>query len=140
MEELIKVFFFIAFAVVALLTRVLGRRKPRQEPDIIQEDKGTALPPWGNLLMEEEIPVPQSIESEMPSLQTRPAPPTVQGSPETTAETVSKRDPASAGRTDSSPSEEPAIAGIPLSPQTFRQGVILAEILGRPKFLRRPQQ
>jgi hypothetical protein len=32
------------------------------------------------------------------------------------------------------------IAGAAITPQTFRQGIILTEILGRPKFLRHPRR
>ena len=137
-DDLIQVILLIIFGVVALLGRVLGRKKPQREPDDVVLEEEVTLPPWGNLPMEEEEPFPYTVEPETPSVQPPPSF-TMPAPKETPVEPELKPAPARESRADSSPPQAPTIAGIPLSPQTFRQGIILAEILGRPKSLRRPR-
>ena len=130
MEEWIQLILFIVFGAVALLARLLSRRGSKEEPDIVLEEAEVTLPPWGNLSMEVDAPLPQPIEHAPP---VRPvAPRTAQ------KDTRSQSTPESP--TESSPPTVPTILGIPLSPQTFRQGIILAEILRPPKSLREPRQ
>lgn len=130
MEEWIQLILFIIFGAVALFTRVLSRRGSKAEPDIAQEEDEITLPPWGNLPMEGDIPPPEFIEEDVPA--TPPAPPVTQ--------VASERDSTEKATQAQSPPVIPTIAGIPLSPQTFRQGIILAEILRPPKSLRQPPQ
>ena len=128
MEEWINLIVLIIFGVVALFTRVLSRRS-KAEPDIAPEEEEITLPPWGNLPMEEDMPSPEVIEETAPTTPSMP-PPDVQ--------VVSKPEVAKERAQDQPPTDPviPTIAGIPLSPQTFRQGIILAEILRPPKSLR----
>ena len=133
MDEWIQLVLFIVFGAIALLGRLFGRRGQKAEPDVVLEDEEVVLPPWGNVPMEDESPFPEAIEPETLPVQPTPTP-TVQAPRETS------RQPTPESRTDSSPPQVPTIAGIPLSPQTFRQGIILAEILGSAKSLRRPRQ
>ena len=132
MEEWIQLILFLIFGTVALLSRVLSRRGSREEPDTLPEDEEITLPPWGNVPMEEEeFPVPEFVEEETPVAPPEPDP-AVQSaseSPPVEQETQSQPSPAI-----------PTIAGIPLTPQTFRQGIILAEILRPPRTLRRPSE
>ena len=128
MEEWIQLVLFIIFGAVALLSRVLSRRGSKEEPDALPEEEEITLPPWGNVPMEEEeFPHPEFVEEETPepapSIQVAAEPPPVE-----------EKTPAQP------PRAIPTIAGIPLSPQTFRQGIILAEILRPPKSLRRPTE
>ena len=129
MEEWIQLILFIIFGGIALITRVLSRRDSKAEPDVVQEEEEVTLPPWGNLPMEEDAPLPEFIEEETP---TEPAEPTPAVQVASTPDPVEEETPTQppADRT------VPTIAGIPLSPQTFRQGIILAEILRPPKSLR----
>ena len=128
MEEWIQLILFLIFGTIALLSRVLSRRGSKEEPDALPEEEEVTLPPWGNVPMEEEeFPLPEFVEEETsaappePSIQVAAEPPPVE-------EEAQSLPPI------------PTIAGIPLTPQTFRQGIILAEILRPPKSLRRPTE
>ena len=133
MEEWIQLILFLIFGAVALFTRMLNRRSSREEPDVAQGEEEITLPPWGNVPMEEDAPLPDFIEVDEP--ETPIAPPQVTSQPEPLREAPSSAPPDSAALP-----VIPTIAGIPLSPQTFREGIILAEILRPPKSLRGPQQ
>lgn len=135
MDDLIQLVIFVIFGAVALFSRILSRRRSQEEPDSAREEEEITLPPWGNVPMEEDAPLPDFIEVD----ETQPAtvqPPEVQVAPQ--PEPVRAKPPPPP--VSESPPAPPTIAGIPLSPQTFRQGIILAEILRPPKSLRRPQQ
>ena len=123
MEEWIQLIVIIILGVGALFTRVLSRRGSKEEPDVVLEEGEVTLPPWGNLPMEEEAPA------------ARPVPPPA-------PQVTSKPDLAKEETQVQSPVDPmiPTILGIPISPQTFRQGIILAEILRPPKSLREPRQ
>ena len=132
MEEWIQLILFIIFGAVALFTRMLSRRGSKAEPDLEQEEEIT-LPPWGNLPMEEDAPRPDFVEVDESETPAAPAP---------DMQVVSKPEPIKE-ETPVQPPTDPVIrtiAGIPLSPQTFRQGIILAEILRPPKSIREPRQ
>ena len=132
MEEWIQLILFIIFGAVALISRVLSRRGSKEEPDVLPEEEEITLPPWGNVPMEEEeFPHPEFVEEETPIASPEPAaaPQVASQSPPVEEETPAQPRPVI-----------PTIAGIPLSPQTFRQGIILAEILRPPKSLRDPRQ
>ena len=133
MEEWIQLIIIIVFGAVALFTRVLSRRGSKEEPAVVLEEDEITLPPWGNLPMEEEIPISEFIEEEAPAAQPVPAPaPQVTSKPDLAKEETQVQSPIDP--------MIPTILGIPLSPQTFRQGIILAEILRPPKSLREPRQ
>lgn len=134
MDEWIQLIVFIIFGAIALITRMLNRRGSKEEPDTIPEEDEVTLPPWGNVPMEEEA-LPDFIEVDESQAPAAP-PPEVQVAPQSEparAETMPPPDSAS-------PPVTPTVAGIPLSPETFRQGIILAEILRPPKSLREPRQ
>ncbi len=143
--QLLPFILFILFAVVGHLRR---QKKKQAEPEVVlQDEQEVVLPPWGNFPMEERSPQP-SVEPDTPPIVEKIPQP--QASPPTTASDVPPKRERRVGReTASQPTTEresqPArsevrtIAGIPLSPQTFRQGIILSEILGRPKSIRRPR-
>ena len=137
MEELIQFIPIVILIVITLLGAMRRQNRQRSEPDgELEEEDGVFLPPWGNLEpLEEEIqPAPPVVQSEEP-------PPAPQETP--------VHHEVSAGDSEIHPSEADSvsgaqvplvdtIAGISLSSQTVRQGIILSEILGRPKSLRRP--
>ena len=136
MEEWIQLILFIIFGAVALFTRMLNRRGSREEPDVAQGEEEITLPPWGNVPMEEDSPLPDFIEVDESETPTVPSPEVqVTSQQEPLREKTPQPPPDS-----TSPPVIPTIAGIPVSPQTFRQGIILAEILRPPKSLRGPQQ
>lgn len=133
MEEWINLILFLIFGAVALFSRMLSRRRSKEEPDALPEEEEITLPPWGNVPMEqEEFPLPEFVEEETPTAPPQPPPTTqVVAKPDPVDRVTPAQYPADAART---------IAGIPLSPQTFRQGIILAEILRPPKSIREPRQ
>ena len=131
MEEWIQLVLFLIFGTIALVSRVLSRRGSKDEPDVLPEEEEVTLPPWGNVPMEEEeFPLPEFVEEETT--------PTVPSEPSPATEVATERP--SVKEEAQTPPPIPTIAGIPLTPQTFRQGIILAEILRPPKSFREPRQ
>ena len=150
MDELIQLIPFIIIALT-LLSRVFRRKKPREsEPEVVLEDEQEVkLPPWGTIETTDDSvtePIPDFLQLEEPSPSPKPAPPL-----KVAEETQSPPDPPA-----TKPIERPVlnqtvqlkeatpsqsvphtIAGISLTSQTFRQGIILREILGPPKSLQR---
>ena len=124
MEEWIQLILFLIFGTIALFSRVLSRRGSKEEPDVLPEEEEITLPPWGNVPMEVE-------EEEAPVVPPEPSP---------VVEVATERPPVAEETQVQSPPPIPTIAGIPLTPQTFRQGIILAEILRPPKSFREPRQ
>ena len=133
MEEWIQLILFLIFGTIALVSRMLSRRGSKEEPDALPEEEEITLPPWGNVPMEEEeFPHPEFVEvEEAPAVPPEPTP---------VVEGATERPPVEAETQAQSPSPIPTIAGIPLTPQTFRQGIILAEILRPPRSFREPRQ
>ena len=132
MEEWIQLVLFLIFGTIALVSRVLSRRGSKEEPDALPEEEEITLPPWGNTPMEEEeFPLPEFVEADTSAAPPEP-PPVIQ--------IASEPDPVEEETPAQPPPVIPTIAGIPLSAQTFRQGIILAEILRPPKSLREPRQ
>ena len=132
MEEWIQLILFIVFGAVALISRVLSRRGSKEEPDVLPEEEEITLPPWGNVPMEEEeFPHPEFVEEDASASPPEPSP---------AIQVASEPPPAEEETQVQPPRVIPTIAGIPLTPQTFRQGIILAEILRPPKSLRDPRQ
>ena len=146
--ELIPVIFVVLLALLNFVRRIIRRQ---QEPQAALEDEQeVTLPPWGNLQpvddpanqsgMEEELPgLP---ESETPARESAYDAPSERESPQSgsgegTATSQSSRD---ARRDQSDSTVAATIAGIPLTPQTYRQGIILYEILGPPKSRRQSSQ
>ena len=151
MDELIQLIPFIIIALT-LLGRVFRRKKPREsEPEVVLEDEQEVkLPPWGSIEATDDSvtePLPDFLQLEEPPSSPKPAPPLkvaeeTQSPPDDTpatrpiersalSQTVERKE-------VTSPRTAPhTIAGISLTPQTFRQGIILREILGPPKSLQR---
>ena len=150
MDELIQLIPFIIIALT-LLGRVFLRKKPREsEPEVVLEDeREVTLPPWGNIAttddntggplpdfleLDERSPSPKPSPSVTAAKETRPPPDTTASKPieRPTLNQAEERKEAAPVRT-----ARRTIAGISLTSQTFRQGIILREILGPPKSLRR---
>ncbi len=144
MDEFVQM---IIMFVVIILTIVLGgsrQRKARQQRTRTEgEVEGTpdgqeALPPFmENFPFEvgETQPVEQAQEAAVPLVveQSEPEPPK---EPEPKNE-EQKPPPVPVDSPTALPAKPLPVTALPdLSPETFRQGIILAEILGRPKTLR----
>ena len=148
MDELIQLFVFIIIALT-LLGRVFRRKKPRESEQeaVLEDEQEVTLPPWGNLeTMEGNTGFPDFLEQEERLPSREPAPrltaeqdtqPQSEVTPPIREERPSddraedRREPKPVSTTPST------IAGISLTSQTFRQGIILREILGPPKSLQR---
>jgi hypothetical protein len=148
-RDLVQLIFFIIIGLFSLISVLRRRQRQQSEPEVVlEEEDEISLPPWANLPpMEGEVQPPLRVESEMPPTMEPESPPVVPTG-ELTIQMPSHREvlpdelerrPEREDRFDTRAPEVGTIAGIPLSPQTFRQGIILSEILGRPKSLRRPR-
>ena len=149
MDELIQLIPFIIIALT-LLGRVFRRKKPREsEPEVVLEDEQEVkLPPWGTIETTDDSvtePLPDFLQLEEPP-PSKPAPPLrvaekTELQPNATAEKPIERTSLNQAveRKEVKPSQTApqTIAGISLTSQTFRQGIILREILGPPKSLQR---
>lgn len=144
MDDLGRLIPIIVIALT-LLARVLRRKKPRQpEPEVpLENEQEVTLPPWGNIeTMDGSTGFPDFLEREEQSPSPAPAAPEVeetQPPPDTTAsKPIEPLSQAEERKGVTPPQAAPhTIAGISLTPQTFRQGIILREILGPPKSLQR---
>ena len=138
MEELIQFIPVIIFVVIALISAMRRQNRQRSEPDVVLEEEDEVfLPPWGNLEpLEEEIqPVPPVASEEPPQ-----TPPETPSRHEVSPDNSEMQPSGTGGSNDEQLPQVDTIAGISLSSQTVRQGIILSEILGRPKSLRSPRQ
>ena len=158
MEELLKLIArklipWIILLLVYLVIAVRKRKQQKSEPEIVLDEKGEVpLPPWSNLSpMEQNEQLSPPIESKTLPIEPkspptqRPSIPTEQLMTEiplhcevsvSESEMRLRREDGSdlfADETGAPVPETHAIAGMRFSPQTFRQGIILSEILGYPK-------
>ena len=134
MAEIFQVIEFIAFGVFVLARRFAKKKKLADQDQESQDGGGTKLPSWLEKLVEgDEIQKPV-----LPQQEQAQTPPPEMEQRETDQPTVSsnqpepEKEPASSVPT-STPSTERKVAGLPLSPKTFRQAIILSEILKPPK-------
>ena len=152
MEDLFQYIPLILIALFSLL-RVFRKKTGQQlEPKgVLEDEREVTLPRWGNFPTTEDTSdesLPEFLEIEEHSITQEPISqlPEVKGSQparETAASSSRQRrvSQPDGGKSESSSAQAEAgpIAGLPLTPQTFRQGIILSEILGRPKSLRSPR-
>lgn len=138
MEELIQFIPIVILILITLLGAMRRQNRQQSEPEVqLEEEDGVFLPPWGNLeYSEEEIQPAPPARSEEP-------PPVPQETPvhrEISADDSEIHPSEAHSTTGAQLPQVDTIAGISLSPQTVRQGIILSEILRRPKSLRSPRQ
>ena len=134
MEEIFQVIAFIVFGVFVLARRFAKKKKLADQDQESQDGGGMKLPSWLEKLVEgDEIQKPV-----LPQQEQAQTPPPEMEQRETVQPTVSsnqpepEKEPASLVPM-STPSTERKVAGLPLSPKTFRQAIILSEILKPPK-------
>ena len=134
MAEIFQVIAFIAFGVFVLARRFAKKKQLADQDQESQDGGGMKLPSWLEKLVEgDEIQKPV-----LPQQEQAQTPPPEMEQRETDQPTVSsnqpepEKEPASLVPT-STPSTERKVAGLPLSPKTFRQAIILSEILKPPK-------
>lgn len=126
-----QVIAFIIFGVIMLVGRYAKKKKLADQDKNPQDEGGMKLPSWleglveGNEVQkpappqqEQALMVPPQVEQEETKQPKHPVVPSKQPKPE---------EPSSVPA--SPPPKERKIAGLPLSPKTFRQAIILSEIL-----------
>ena len=132
MEEFFQVIAFIIFGVFILVSRYKKKKKLADQDRNPQDEGGMKLPSWLTELVEgDEIKKPTPPQQE--HAQTTP-PQMEQGEreqPVVPSKPPKPEEPSSALM--SPPPKERKIAGLPLSPKTFRQAIILSEILKPPR-------
>ena len=134
MAEIFQVIAFIVFGVFVLARRFAKKKKLADQDQESQDGGGMKLPSWLEKLVEgDEIQKPV-----LPQQEQALTPPPEMEQREVEQPIVSanqpepEKEPASSVPT-STPSTERKVAGLPLSPKTFRQAIILSEILKPPK-------
>ena len=134
MEELIQFIPLVILVLITLLSAMRRQNRQQSEPEVaLEEEEGVFLPPWGNLEpAEEEIQPAPPVQSEEP--------PETPSHPEVPTDDAEMHPSDADNARGAQLPHVDTIADIALSPQTVRQGIILSEILGRPKSLRRPRQ
>ena len=148
MEDWIQIIPIVVIVLLALLNFVRKTMRKQQEPQVsLEDEQEVALPPWGNLLPTDNPASQLGMEEELPSRPAEPETASTSQSVESASEAPSQGEmprPSVAADAASRPNSAAmgpqrdttlvaTIAGIPLSPQTYRQGIILYEILGAPK-------
>ena len=134
MEEIFQVIAFIVFGIFVLARRFAKKKKLADQDQESQDGDGMKLPSWLEKLVEgDEIqkPVlPQQEQAQMPPPEMEQI--EVEQPTASSKQPEPEKEPASSVPT-STPSTERKVAGLPLSPKTFRQAIILSEILKPPK-------
>ena len=138
MEELIQFIPIVILILITLLGAMRRQNRQQSEPEVVlEEENGVFLPPWGNLeYSEEEIQPAPPVKPEEPPH----TPPETSAHHEVSTDDSEIHPSKAHSTTGAQLPQVDTIAGISLSPQTVRQGIILSEILGRPKSLRSPRQ
>ena len=148
MDELIQLIPFIIIALT-LLARVFRRKKPREPEPEVEGEQEVKLPAWGNMAAMDDLtgdPMPDFLQPDEQSPPRDTAPPPTPAEEPRPASEVTATKPINRPNSNQAARREEAetprtatrtIAGISLTPQTFRQGIILREILGPPKSLER---
>ena len=151
MEDLLQLIPLLLIALFTLLRSSRRKAQKQAKTEIAFEDEQSAtLSPW------EDFPTTQATSDEpLPDFLTTEAGTEAQdsvphpvllkdhkqpASDSDSSETKRKKISISDREKDGAPPTTTGldtIAGVPITPQGFRQGIILSEILGRPKSLRR---
>ena len=129
--------------IIVILTFVLGNRRRKTQQNVERETEGNAMPEdkGGPPPFMEDFPFETQLENIILQQNEAEETPVVE-EPEPVAvqEPVEPSQPQPPPVPVESPAgirSMPATALLDLSPQTFRQGIILREILGRPRSRRR---
>lgn len=127
MEEIFQVIAFIVFGVFVLVRRFFRNKKlADQDPDA-QDEGGMKMPSW----------LEEVIEGDKIQEQMQTASPEIEQveieQPVVSANKIEPDEPSSVLTTVSSEERQVAGLSVPLSPKTFRQAIILSEILKPPK-------
>ena len=134
MEEIFQVIAFIVFGIFVLVRRFFRSKKlADQDPDA-QDEGGIKMPSWLEEIIEgDKIQEPMPLQQE----QTQTASPEIEQveieQPVVSANKIEPDEPSSVLTTVPYKGRQVAGLSVPLSPKTFRQAIILSEILKPPK-------
>ncbi len=136
----------ILIIVIFAISQIIGRVKRSQQKEQRKREPLVKTPirlPW-EFETAEEIPAPEKrIEVKIPEEQPRKADDEFSGDEHIAVsdeenfsdETAAQARPSESGKPSVPPRHEPAqIAGVPITPKTISQGIIISEILRRPRF------
>ena len=138
MEEIFQVIAFIVFGIFVLVRRFFRSKKLADQDPEAQDEGGMKMPSWL-----EEVIEGDKIQEPMPPQheQMQTASPEIEQveieQPVVSANKIEPDEPSSVLTTV--PYKERQVAGlsVPLSPKTFRQAIILSEILKPPKSIQK---
>ena len=127
MEEIFQVIAFIVFGIFVLVRRFFRNKKlADQDPDA-QDEGGMKMPSW----------LEEVIEGDKIQEQMQTASPEIEQveieQPVVSANKIEPDEPSSVLTTVPYKGRQVAGLSVPLSPKTFRQAIILSEILKPPK-------
>ena len=134
MEEIFQVIAFIVFGIFVLVRRFFRSKKLADQDSDAQDEGGMKMPSWL-----EEVIEGDKIQEPMPPQheQMQTASPEIEQveieQPVVSANQIEPDEPSSVLTTVSSEGRQVAGLSVPLSPKTFRQAIILSEILKPPK-------
>ena len=134
MEEIFQVIAFIVFGIFVLARRFVKKKKLADQDQESQDGGGMKLPSWLEELVEGDeiqnpvLPQQEQAQTPPPEMEQREVEQPIVSANQPEPE----KEPASSVPT-STPSTERKVADRPLSPKTFRQAIILSEILKPPK-------
>jgi hypothetical protein len=138
----------ILIIVIFAISQIIGRLKRSQQQDKREKRPPARIPiklPW-EFEIEEEVPLPEKkVEVEIPGEQPRKVDDEFSGDEHiaVSAEEGFSDETAAQARPSEPESEKPSvpsegkpaqIAGVPITPKTISQGIIISEILRRPRF------
>ena len=134
MEEIFQVIAFIVFGIFVLVRRFFRSKKLADQDPEAQDEGGMKMPSWL-----EEVIEGDKIQEPMPPQQeqTQTASPEIEQveieQPVVSANKIEPDEPSSVLTTVPYKGRQVAGLSVPLSPKTFRQAIILSEILKPPK-------
>ena len=134
MEEIFQVIAFIVFGIFVLVRRFFRSKKLADQDSDAQDEGGMKMPSWL-----EEVIEGDKIQEPMPPQheQMQTASPEIEQveieQPVVSANQIEPDEPSSVLTTVPYKGRQVAGLSVPLSPKTFRQAIILSEILKPPK-------
>ena len=134
MEEIFQVIAFIVFGIFVLARRFFRNKKlADQDPDA-QDEGGMKMPSWleevieGDKIQEPMPPQQEQMQTASPEIERVEI-----EQPVVSANKIEPDEPSSVLTTVPYKGRQVAGLSVPLSPKTFRQAIILSEILKPPK-------
>lgn len=134
MEEIFQVIAFIVFGIFVLVRRFFRSKKLADQDSDAQDEGGMKMPSWleevieGDKIQELMPPQQEQIQTASPEIEQVEI-----EQPVVSANKIEPDEPSSVLTTVPYKGRQVAGLSVPLSPKTFRQAIILSEILKPPK-------